>query len=158
MNSYVQNEYDGVEETQALIWGLLDDVPESAFDYSPGGTNPTIRGLLRELAQTEIAYTRSFRDWVMSFDEEGESPVDLRSAASIRAGFTTLHEALKEAVASVSDADFPTRWIDRGGFQVTPMMQIQIYREAILIIVARISVYLRVLGLPLPAQWVSWIG
>jgi hypothetical protein len=49
--------------------------------------------------------------------------------------------------------------IDRGGgSQIPPKGQIHIYGEAILIIAARISVYLRVLELPLPEQWVSWIG
>jgi hypothetical protein len=159
VNSFVENEYGAIEETQSLIGELLDEVPESAFDFSPGGSNPTIRGLLKELAQTEIAYAQSFHDWTMNFEYGSESPIDLRSVDTIRAGFTRLHQELKTALATVSEADLTGKLIDRGGgFRISPRGQIHIYGEAVLIVASRISVYLRALELPLPGKWEIWIG
>jgi hypothetical protein len=47
---------------------------------------------------------------------------------------------------------------DPGAFSPLPTVQLDIYREALLIFYAKVSVYLRVFGIPLPGDWASWIG
>lgn len=159
MNTFVQQQYAAVTETQALIPALLDAISNEHLEFSPGGGNPMLRDLFRDLAATQVAYTRSFREFSMDFDHPGDAPLDTGSIDSIRAGFEQLNADLKDAVGSVSDDDFANRPIDRGGgFLLPPALQIHIYRESILIVCGKISVYLRCLGIQFPHQWVHWIG
>jgi hypothetical protein len=53
----------------------------------------------------------------------------------------------------IEGADF-----DPGAFAPLPTVQLDIYREALLIFYAKASVYLRALGIALPGDWPSWIA
>jgi hypothetical protein len=159
VNTFVQQHYAAIAETQAPIPALLDAITHEHLDFSPGGDNPTLRAVFHDLATTQVAYTRSFCEFVMDFATANDSPLDTGSIDSIRAGFEQLNADLKDAAGSVSDEDFANLLIDRGGgFLLPPSMQIHIYREAILIVCGKISVYLRCLGVQFPDQWVHWIG
>jgi hypothetical protein len=77
--------------------------------------------------------------------------------------FAELDREMMAAVAALSDEDIDTRRIVRGDFDEEffsplPRIQLDIYREALLIFYGKVSVYLRADGRPLPGQWMDWIG
>jgi hypothetical protein len=43
-------------------------------------------------------------------------------------------------------------------FSPTPIEQLDVYREALLIFYGKASAYLRALSKPFPKQWQTWIG
>jgi len=49
--------------------------------------------------------------------------------------------------------------IDRGGdFKLPPRIQLEVYKEALLIFYGKTDVYLKAMGKALPTQWREWIG
>ena len=49
--------------------------------------------------------------------------------------------------------------IDRGeDFKVPPRIQLEIYREALLIFYGKVMVYLKAMDKPRPDIWNAWIG
>jgi len=65
---------------------------------------------------------------------------------------------LEAGVAALSEEEIKTRQIDRGGWSVTPLVQLQVYQEALLIFYGKASVYLKAMGKPRPQQWREWIA
>ncbi len=69
----------------------------------------------------------------------------------------------RRSVAGLSEDDIANRRIVRGDFDVDdfaplPKVQLDVYREALLIFYGKVSVYLRAMGKTLPRQWQEWIG
>lgn len=67
------------------------------------------------------------------------------------------------ALESLSEDDITNRRIVRTDFDIDdfvplPKVQLDIYREALLIFYGKVSVYLRAMGRTLPPQWQAWIG
>jgi hypothetical protein len=63
----------------------------------------------------------------------------------------------KAAVSALTDEQVKNGIIKRG-FDVRPNIQLDIYKEALLIFYGKASIYLRALGKPLPERWPAWIG
>jgi hypothetical protein len=79
--------------------------------------------------------------------------------ARLSAWFQTLDTGLKAAIEALSEEDLQTRTIDRGdGFTLLPRIQLEIYKEALLIFYGKVSVYLKAIGVPRPQQWQEWIA
>ena len=61
----------------------------------------------------------------------------------------------KHKITLTSEAN---RKIDRGGgFIISPAIQLEIYKEALLIFYGKADVYLKAMGKPRPEQWTVWI-
>jgi hypothetical protein len=73
--------------------------------------------------------------------------------------FEELDGELGATVEGLSEDDVRNRTIDRGGdFSLPPQIQLDVYKEALLIFYGKVSVYLRAMGKTLPKQWQEWIG
>jgi hypothetical protein len=77
---------------------------------------------------------------------------------ALKAWNEKLDADLLDAIAKLSDDDIQNRQIERGGFSPNPQVQLFVFREAILIFCAKVSIYLRVLQIEFPDQWKSWIA
>jgi hypothetical protein len=67
------------------------------------------------------------------------------------------------SLEGLSEDDIANRRIVRSDFDIDdfaplPAVQLDIYREALLIFYGKVSVYLRAMGKTLPKRWVEWIG
>jgi hypothetical protein len=69
-----------------------------------------------------------------------------------------LDAGLEAAVGALSEEDVQTRQIDRGGWSVSLLIQLDVYKEALLIFYGKASVYLKAMGKPRPLQWQEWIA
>jgi hypothetical protein len=79
------------------------------------------------------------------------------SVAALQEWYEEMDKELKTAVSSLTD-DQITNGIIQRGFEVRPNIQLDIYKEALLIFYGKTSIYLRALGKPLSGRWPAWIG
>jgi hypothetical protein len=150
-------EYQGLRDQ---LMGLLDD---EDLALQLGGETVSLGALCREIGETEKTYVESFRTFRQDFSYHNPDPRLEHSVAALKAWYAELDRDLMAAVAALSEDDIAGRRIIRGDFDEEffsplPKIQLDIYREALLIFYGKVSVYLRAVGRPLPDQWRDWIG
>jgi len=128
-----------------------------------GGGTQTLGALCREIGEVEHAYIDSFRTFRRDFSYRHPDPAIERDRDALIVWFHRLDTDLLAALDALSDGDVRDRHMagadfDPGAFSPSPAVQLDIYREALLIFYAKVSVYLRAFGIPLPGNWASWIG
>jgi hypothetical protein len=159
MNSIMEEQGAILEQTQALRYQLMEILTDEELRYSPGGANPTLGALCREMGEVQQAYITSFQTFAQDFAYRVEDPELESSVERLAAWFQALDRELKEALEALSEEDIQTRVIDRGsGFILPPLVQLHIYREALLIFYGKASVYLKALDKTLSEQWRAWIA
>lgn len=159
MNSIMKEYYHVFEMYQALRNQLMELLSDDDLAYTPGGDNPTLGALCKEMGEVEQAYIQSFQTFRQDFSYRNEEPGLDGSVAQLSAWFQTLDTELKAAIEALSEEDLLTRIIDRGeGFTLLPRIQLEIYKEALLIFYGKASVYLKAMGVPRPQQWQEWIA
>jgi hypothetical protein len=159
MNSIIRDYYPTFEMYQALRSQLLEILSDEDLGYRPGGANPTLGALCREMGETEQAYIESFKTFVMKFAYGISDPVLEKSIAALTTWYATLDRELKQAIEGLSEEDIQERQVDRGGdFKLRPAIQLSIYNEALLIFYGKVSVYLKAMDKTLPEQWEHWIA
>jgi hypothetical protein len=128
-----------VEGTHGMRTTMLDGLSDADLSYTPGGDALTLGALFREIGEIEHSYLQSFKTFKQDFSyRNGE------------AGLKTTLEAFS--------ADDLKKSVDRGGFEAPLEMQTQIYLQALLIFLGKVTVYYRIMGKPLPQSVQDWIG
>ena len=150
-------------EYQALRTDLMPILSDADLAFSAGGTNPTLGERCREIGEIEHAYVESFRTFTTDFDWRHPDPAIAGSVAALTAWFIDLDDRLDAALEALSEQDILERRIVRGDFPedfFSPYVPVQLdtYREALLIFCGKVSVVLRALGRDLPGNWPDWIG
>lgn len=159
MNSIMREQGSVLEQTQALRNQLMEILNDEDLGYTPGGDNPTLGALCREMAEVQQSYIISFQTFEQSFDYHIEDPEMESSVEELTTRLQAMDAELQAALATLSEEDIQNRLVDRGGgFVVPPAVQLHIYREALLIFYGKASVYLKALRKALPEQWQAWIG
>ena len=150
-------------EYQALRDQLMEILSDDDLGLRLGGETASLGMLCREIGEIEHAYVESFRTFRQDFSYRNPDPGLERSVAALKAWFAELDHALMTAVEALSEDDIASRKIVRGDFEADyfsplPKVQLDVYREALLIFYGKVSVYLRAIERPLPQQWLDWIG
>ena len=156
MNVFVQQHGTVYHETQVMREQLMDILTDADLGFTPGGSNPTLGEICKEMGDVEYAYIGSFKllkqDWSYRNTEAGLAG----SVSQLKAWFSKLDEQFKITMESLSDEDL-TKTIDRG-WPVPVATQLHIYRVALLIYYGKIAVYLKAMNKTMPQQWREWIG
>lgn len=159
MNSFMSEQYPLFEMYQALRRQLLEILTDEDLKYSPGGENLTLGALCREIGETERCYIDSLISLQQDFSYRNEEPGLEKSVAKLSAWFGELDRELKSTVQSFTDEEMQNRIVDRGGgFELPVWVQIEVYKEALLIFYGKVSVYLKCMGKKRPPQWQDWIA
>lgn len=159
MNSIMQGYYPVFEMYQALRNQLMELLTDNDLGYQPGGQNPTLGALCREIGEAEHAYIESFKTFKQDFSYRNEEPGLAGSVEKLSTWFGELDRELKTTISGLSEEDIQNRKIDRGGdFTLPPQIQLEVYKEALLIFYGKVDVYLKALGKTLSQQWQDWIG
>lgn len=155
-NSLMQNQADVLHETQALITALFDVLTDADLAFSLPG-NRTLGALCVEMGQVTRSYIDSFKtfkhDWRYAPAEVGMA----ESVSKLKAWFAALHNEMDSVLSNLSEEDIQ-KPIDRGGFMPPAVVQMHVYREAVLIFGGKVQIYLNALGKGAGDQWRSWIG
>ncbi len=157
MNTILRDQYPLFQHYQALRSQLLDLLTDADLAFALPG-NPTLGELCREIGETEYCYVESFRTFSLSFNYRADDPNLERDLARLREWYAQLDTNLHDAIAALSDDECETQLIDRGGWRIPPRMQLEIYKEALLIFYGKASVYLKALDKPRTEQWQEWIA
>lgn len=159
MNSMMRAYYPTFEMYQALRDQLMEILTDEDLVLRPGGQNEPLGVLCREIGETESSYIQSFKTFRQDFSYRNEEPELARSVAKLVAWFKELDDELKSTIEGLSEQDIQNRVVDRGeGFTLPLHIQLDVYKEALLIFYGKVSVYLKALGKSRPEQWQEWIG
>jgi hypothetical protein len=150
-------------EYQALRDQLMEILTDDDLGVRLGGETASIGELCREIGEIERSYVDSFRAFRQDFSYRNPDPRLEHSVPALKTWFTRLDRDLMAAVAALSEDDIANRRIvrsdfDQGYFAPLSKVQLDIYREALLIFYGKLSVYLRAIGKPFPGNWGEWIG
>ena len=158
MNSIMSQFGDLLKQTHAIrdaLWDVLDD---ASLQHSLGGNTLTLGGLCKEMGEIEHAYAQSFITFKQDFAYRNlEAGLD-GSVDRLRAWFAALDEELTAALDGLSEEDVQGKMIDRGGWDLPMLTNFHIYREGLLMFLAKASIYLKSLRIPLPGDFGGWTG
>ena len=159
MNRIMTEYYPIFEMYQALRSQLMDLLDDGDLAFRPDERNLTLGALCREIGEVQHAYIQSFKTFKMDLSYRNENPGLEGNIQQLKAWFGELEQELKDIVAGLSDEDLAGRMINRGAdFTIPPRIQLDVYKEALLIFYGKASVYLKMMDKPLPEQWQHWIG
>jgi hypothetical protein len=159
MNRLMRDYYPTFEMYQAMRNQLMKILKDSDLIFQPRGDNLTLGALCIEIGETEKSYIQSFRTFTLDFSYRNEERGLERSVDRMAAWYGDLDRELKSVIEAMTDEDLQDRVIDRGGdFKLPVHIQLDVYKEALLIFYGKVSVYLKMMGRARPQQWQDWIG
>ncbi|HSN76098.1 MAG TPA: DinB family protein [Anaerolineae bacterium] len=158
MNSLITDYYPTFRMYQALRGQLLELLSDEDLRFTPGGQNPSLGALCVEIGEVQQAYNRSFMDGRIDFSYRNPEPGLAASVSQLATWYRVLDAELEAVISHLSEEDIKTRQIDRGGWSTTPLIQLEVYKEALLIFYGKVSVYLKAMSKPRPQQWREWIA
>ncbi len=156
LNSLVTDEFP-LRDTQKLRYEMLDALSDADLAYAFPGDNLTLGDLLREMGWIEHCYIESFRTLKMDWSCSG-APELAATVAGIRTWYGSLDDEFEAVIHGYSEADLKDRTIDRGHWSPSAMVQFHIFREAVLMFLAKASVYLKAMRKHLSDEWRAAIG
>ena len=158
MNSIMGDYYPVFQLYQQLRNEMMAILTDEDLAFQPGGENPTLGVLCREIGEVERAYIESFKAVSIDFSYRNTEPGLEGSVERLSAWFASLDQELKAVVEGLSDDDIQSRMVDRGSFKLPPQIQLDVYKEALLIFYGKSIVYLRAMGKSVPQRWHEWLG
>lgn len=158
MNAQIQEFWDLNRMYVGLRDELMGVLSDEDLAYSPGGGNPTLGELCRELGETQYAYAQSFKTFKVDFNYRTNDDTYLKSVAALQAWYQQLDSELEAALEAVTDEDVADKQMDRDGYEVPVHISLDILREALLIFYGKVSVYAKAMGKPLTQTWTDWIA
>lgn len=159
MNQIITQHYPLFQMYQSLRDKLMDLINDEDLRYSPGGSNPTLGELCRELGEVEHSYIQSFKTFTQDFSYRNTTPGLAESADQLKQWYAELDQELRATIEGFSDDDLANRLVERApDFKIPPQFQLDIYKEALLIFYGKATVYFKAMEKPLPGQWREWIG
>ncbi len=159
MNTIMESHYPIFRLYQSLRDQMMDLLDDEDLEFRLAGSNPTLGTLCREIGEVQRCYIESFRTFEMDLTFKVDKPELEQSVEKLAKWYAELDEELEEAISALKQNELDSRKIDRGGdFIISPQIQLEIYKEALLIFYGKTSVYLKALGKEMPDQWQHWIA
>lgn len=157
MNSIIEKDYPLFESYQALRGQLMQAISDKDLTFNPGGNSQTLGYLCREIGEVQYSYIQSFKTFHQVWTYKNDDPLLETSVDKLTGWYTDLDRELRATIEALSEEDILTRTIARDGFTASAKAQLDIYEEALLIFYGKVSIYLKIMGIPLPEQWADWI-
>jgi uncharacterized damage-inducible protein DinB len=158
VNQLVRDYLPMFHEYQALRDELLATLSDADLSFTPGGTNPTLGQLCREIGETERIYIDSIKTRKMDFGGYGTSDAALaQSVERLKAWYAELDAELRATLEALSDEELMTP-VDRGGWSLPIRIQVEVYKEALLLFYGKADVYMRVQDRTPSERWRQWVG
>ena len=158
MNSLIESVYPLFKLYQSLRTQLVETIKADDLMFTLP-KNGSLGELCVEIGEVQVAYIQSFRSFRLDFNYRVEDPGLAQNLPALQAWFARLDAELEQVLMGLSEEDLLEREIDRGeDFKVPPRLQLEIYKEALLIFYGKASVYLHTLGYRMSPHWQHWIG
>lgn len=158
MNQLMSDYFPLFHEYQMLRDALMDSLSDEDLALSPGGTNPTLGLLCREVGETERIYIDSIKHRKMDFGGYNTSdPALATSVERLKAWYAELDAELRSTLEALSDEDLMAP-VDRSGWSLPVRFQLEVYKEALLLFYGKADVYVRAQGRTPSERWRQWVG
>jgi len=158
MNADIKQFWDLNRMYTPLRDELMTSLTDADLAYSPGGDNPALGALCRELGETQYAYVQSFKTFKIDFSYRTDDDSYLSSVAKLQTWYADLDQQLEAVLETVTDEDVANKKMDRDGYEVPLHISLDILREALLIFYGKVSVYLKAMGVEQTEMWRDWIA
>jgi hypothetical protein len=159
MNSVMKNYWPLFKLYQALRPQLMEILTDSDLIYTPGGDNPPIGSLCKEMGEVQHAYIESFKTLYLDFSYRHHATELASSVAQLTTWYDDLDSTLHHTISGFTDADIQNKMIEREPtFKLPIQAQLDVYKEALLIFYGKMTVYLKAMGKERPEQWEHWLG
>jgi hypothetical protein len=159
MNTIMTGYFPVFEMYQAIRPALMETLADADLAYTPGGANPPLGVLCREIGEVEQSYIDSFKTFKLDFSYRNTTPGLEQSVAQLVERYAALDADLKSTIEGLSEEDIAGRVVERNeNFKLPPQIQLSIYNEALLIFYGKAIVYLRAMGKTPPQQMQDWLG
>jgi hypothetical protein len=158
MNSLIEQQYGILEMTLGLRHEVLTLVNDADLAYALPG-NMTLGALCRQQGEIDRSYIEAFRTFKQEWTCRHEDDRVEQQVEALRGWYVDLEAEFKAVVGDLTEAQVQTQMIDRGtGMDFPVGITFHIYRESLLIFLAKASLYLRALDKPVSARMTMWIG
>jgi len=159
MNIFVQQHGTIYQLTQVMREQLMDMLNDSDLAFAPGGSNPTLGELCKEMGEVEYCYIEALKTLSHDWSYRNSAAGLANSVDQLKAWYKKLDADLKTVMDNLSDEDL-NKMVARGTgeHEMTVATDLHIYREALLIYYGKIAVYLKAMNKTMPQQWQGWIG
>ncbi|MCY3797292.1 MAG: DinB family protein [Chloroflexi bacterium] len=158
MDADIKHFWDLNRMYTALRDELMASLTDDDLAFRPGGENPSLGELCRELGETQYAYVQSFKTFHIDFSYRTKDESYLSSVAKLKSWYAVLDQQLEEELETIDDGDVANIMMDRGGYEVPLPISLDILREALLIFYGKVSVYLKMMGKERTQMWRDWIA
>jgi len=158
MNADIKQFWDLNRMYTPLRDELLASLSDEDLAYTPGGDNPALGALCRELGETQYAYVQSFKTFKIDFSYRINDDSYLSSVAKLQTWYADLDQQLEAVLETVTDDDVANKKMDRDGYEVPLHISLDLLREALLIFYGKVSVYLKAMGKERTQMWRDWIA
>ena len=158
MNADIKQFWDLNRMYSPLRDELMASLADDDLAFTPGGENPTLGELSRELGETQYAYVQSFKTFKIDFSYRTEDDSYLSSVAKLTAWYQQLDQELEAVLETVTDGDVANKMMDRGGYEAPVHISLDLLREALLIFYGKVSVYLKAMGKERTEMWRDWVA
>lgn len=158
MNSIVQTQFPVLKETMGLRDQIMAVLTDTDLKFKLPGSNPTLGVLCHSMGDIQQTYIDSFRSFKQDWTYHCDDPALSTSVDALKKWYADLDAALLKALEGLSEEDIQTAMIDRGHNHFPVMVQLHVYREALLIFYAKVITYFNALEKPVPEQVIMWIG
>lgn len=157
MSKYMEETYPIIDATHEMRVELLDALDDRDLAFTPGGDALTFGALIREMGEIQYAYVESLKTFRQDWNYHNTTPGLESSLEQLKAWFAALDEEMKTIVGGFSDADFDKPITRDSGYEAPVRMQLDFYVQAALIFFGKATIYLRVMGKPLPQSLKDWV-
>ncbi|MYE25700.1 MAG: DinB family protein [Chloroflexi bacterium] len=158
MDADIKHFWDLNRMYTALRDELMASLTDEELAFRPGGENPSLGELCRELGETQHAYVQSFKIFEIDFSYRVNDDSYSKSVDKLKSWYAVLDQQLEEELETIDDGDVANIMMDRGGYEVPLPISLDILREALLIFYGKASVYLKMMGKERTQMWRDWIS
>lgn len=158
MNKYMQQKGSWITGTHTMRNGLLDLVTDAELSFNPGGQNMTLGELFKEMGEIEYAYLESLKTFKTDFSYRNTDSGLASNVAKLKAWYESLDAEMEKVLNAFSDDDFKKDVQRASGYTMPLEMQLEVYLQALLIFLGKLTVFFRAMSKPLPEQVQEYIG
>lgn len=158
MNADIKHFWDLNRMYTALRDELMASLTDDELAFSPGGENPSLGELCRELGETQHVYVQSFKTFNIDFSYRVNDDSYSKSVDKLKSWYAVLDQQLEVELEDIDDGDVANIMMDRDGYEVPLHISLDILREALLIFYGKVSVYLKAMGKERTQMWQDWIA
>lgn len=159
MNQIMKNYWGVFEMYQSIRNQLMDVLTDEDLSFSPGGNTISLGALCHEMGETQASYIDSIKTLKHNYGYTVEPAGHSQTVAQLKAWYARMDAELKEIIAALTDEQIQTAVVDRGPNFTLPLnIQLEVYKEALLIFYGKATIYLKAMEKTLPQQMAEWIG